>query len=84
MSNILCLNEDILKLIFAYLNLLENFAFTLANKKLYNIFNDYCLLDTVFRVTDRHYIAANFLFKNVVTIKIFETISNHYLANFKN
>lgn len=85
MSDILYLNEDILKLIYAYLNLLEKFTFTLVNKRLYDIFNDYRLLDTVFRVTNRHYIAGDFLFKNVITIKVLsETISNHYLANFKN
>lgn len=85
MSNILRLNEDILKNIYAYLNLKEKFTFTTVNRKLQNIFKDYRLLDTVLVVAHRHYIESNFVFNNVINIKVMhKTINNGYLSYFKN
>lgn len=84
MYSILRLNEDILKLIYTGLNLREKLAFTLVNKKIHNIFNDYPLLDTVLQVY-KHCMDAAFLFKYVITVEILsETINSQYIAKFKN
>lgn len=85
-SNIISLNESLLKRIYSYLKLHDKFTFSLANKKFHCIFYNYPLLNTLYEIDHYNgYHKGKFLFKNIVNLRVKSVrIDNSYLSMFKN
>ncbi|GAA5815958.1 hypothetical protein MFLAVUS_009477 [Mucor flavus] len=71
MSSFILLNDDILKSINTNLIIRDKFTFSLVNKKFYNIFYNYPLLNTIYQIADNDTCCRmTFLVNNVVNIYV--------------